>query len=242
MTNGTNLPKYIQQANEIIDLVANEPQKTWAKTQKEMAQQLNVPQPVLSNLLKLLEQQGKIRRGKALPTRGRNFTIELVDDTHLTCAVSKENSGTRRPDDRVRAKGEQIEGVVNLGDFNPDKIGAAVFATIRNLVEREEKLFQAKRENAETIRTMKAALEDERRNRFRLEERLQRVSRELEEAELEKRTLRGKINDLLIRNGNKPGVPIKETLDEESLNTLEYLLKESPGRYKKSDQEVGLSA
>jgi DNA-binding MarR family transcriptional regulator len=74
-----SVPKYISDANRVLAVIASEPGRRWTKPQRELGDRLGLRQPVLSYILRLLENEERIERGEALPTRGRTYVLIVVD-------------------------------------------------------------------------------------------------------------------------------------------------------------------
>lgn len=84
------LPRYIQKANQVIATIAECPDKTWTSTQRELGLKLDISQPELSNIIKLLLDNKKIEKGEPIPgVRGKNHTLILSDETPFEKAVAR---------------------------------------------------------------------------------------------------------------------------------------------------------
>lgn len=79
------LPKSIEHANTILETISNQQDQSWYSSQKELASLVALSMSELSSLLKVLEQNNRIRRGIKLPgVRGNARTIVVADSTPLT--------------------------------------------------------------------------------------------------------------------------------------------------------------
>lgn len=238
----TGLPKYIQNANRIIDILAEQQDKTWKGTQRELCAQLGLSQPELSNLISVLAEAGKIRKGNPLPgIRGRNYSIELVDAAPLTAALPRR----ARNHDRALQPGEAVTGPVDLQTLTLDQVGAAVLRTMQQTWEKAERAANNQSEHMTRIREMREQLNEERQYRIRFATDKEKLEKQLEAKDAEIARMRGEINNLIVRvnsrrDGNGGSVPIKDLLGEDELRLLANLMKDKPGFYRESDEEVGL--
>lgn len=232
------LPKYIQNANRTLEVIAQQPNKTWTDTQRALGIELNLPQPVLSDLVQLLETHGKIRRSTPLPVRGRNFALEVIDDTPFDRPVRRQAKAGFRPEDRAMTSEEQLTGAINIGaDATVERLGQAIVYTIRSYVDKEERWSKTRSDLTENVRRYKDAFEDEKQQRRRAETENERMQQSLQLLEVEKNEVRGQLNQLLLQ-GKKIAntVPATELMDEESRRVLEMLMKAPSGS--SSEQEA----
>lgn len=244
MTEST-LPKYIHNANRIIETLAQQPDKMWSKTQRELGEQLGFSQPELSTLLKLLLDHEKIIRGAALPgVRGKNYVIELVDETPFTHSVSRRRSSAKNASssDRALAPGEEVQGVINLGDLTMDKIGLAVMRALQAAWAKEDRHVEIRSEQMQRLRDFREQLSDERRLRSQLVSDKEALQRQVHELEHTQNQLRAEVNALLLKaRGNAGSYQLRDIVDDDSLRTLEMLMKGKPGQYRESDRELGIN-
>lgn len=244
MTTGT-LPKYIQNANRIIDVLSEQPDKIWKGTQRELCGVLDISQPELSNLISTLAEAGKVRKGNPLPgVRGRNYALELVDGTHLTTALPRRG---RAQQDRPLQPGEAIQGPIELQSLSLDQVGAAVIRTLHSTWEKAERASHYQAEQMARIKDMREQLTQERQYRTRYATEKENLERQIEERDAQIAKMREQINALVIKlNGrqenNRGGVPVKDLLDADEMRMLNSLLTQKPGFYRESDEEVGLKA
>lgn len=244
------LPKYIQNANRIIEVLSDQPERSWAKTQRELGERLGFAQPELSTLLKLLFEHGKIRRGAPLPgVRGRNYVIELVDDTPFMGPVARRRrtvDGERDPEDRPLRPEEEIPAnVMSLADLTVDTIGAAVLRALNDAWSKERRHAEIRSEQIARLRQFQEQMSEDRKVRMRLATEKEALERQLHDLEHQQQQLRAEVNRLLIANnarqrGSGGSYQIRDLLPEEDLKTLEALMKGKPGHYRESDQELGL--
>ena len=235
--------KYIQNANRIIDALAEQPDKIWKGTQRELCAKLELSQPELSNLVSLLVETGKVRKGQPLKgVRGRNYALELADASHLDDNVPRR----AKPKDRVLDPGEAVDGPVDLQGLTLDQIGAAVLRTLQQTWEKAERAAHTQSEYLARIREYREQLSDERQFRTRMVAEKEKLEHKLEQKDEEISRMRGEINKLIIkanqRRGSGSGVQVKDMLDDEELRMLQNLMKDKPGFYRESDKEVGLQA
>lgn len=120
------LPKYIQNANLVLETLIEEPGQVWTQTQRELGARLNLPQPILSGALSLLEQQGRIRRENPLPFRGKSFEIELINATPLDAPVARKTAQV----DALKQENEELRN--ELLQLRRSKLEAIVQTTPAN--------------------------------------------------------------------------------------------------------------
>lgn len=236
------LPKYVQKANQIIETISQEPNRVWNHTQRELGEHLGFSQPELSNLLGILQEAGKVRKGSPLPgVRGRNYAIELTDATPLDAPVRKK---PRDHEDRPLKPGEAVEGPVELQSLSLDQIGAAVIRSLKDTWDKAERSSQYQTEQSAKIRDLREQLGAERQFRVRFATEKESLERQLEEKDAQMQNMRTQLNQLIMtshnhRDGNGT-FKVRDMLSEEDLKVLDGLMRAKPGHYKESDQEVGL--
>lgn len=236
------LPKYVQKANQIIETIAEEPNRVWSRTQRELGEHLGFSQPELSNLLGILQEAGRVRKGNPLPgVRGRNYAIELADATPLDAPVRKK---PRDHEDRPLKPGEAVEGPVELQSLSLDQIGAAVIRSLKDTWDRAERSSQYQTEQSTKIKELREQLGHERQFRVRFASEKETLERQLEDREQQINQMRAQINQLIMTSHNgKDGngtFKVRDMLSEDELKVLEGLMRSKPGHYKESDGEVGL--
>lgn len=244
------LPKYLQNANRILTILVDQPNQAWAKTQRELGEQLGFTQPELSALLRLLREQGRIRAGSPLPgVRGRNYVIELVDGELFTEPILRRpldtNPNNDPNEDRALSSDEELPSALDLGELTVDKLGVAILRTLRDAWEKEERFATLRTEQLSRVRQLRDQLSEERRLRVRAVEEKASMERACRDLETENQRMRAEINKLIIsNNGHKEkgsnGYQLRDILPEDSLRALEFLMKGRPGHYRESDAEVGL--
>lgn len=239
------LPKYVQNANRIIEVIAAQENQTWDRTQRELGEALDFSQPQLSNLLKMLIDTGKIRKGgRIVGTRGGTCVLELVDAEPLEGRVRRE----KKMSDRPLEPQEEISNGLDLGTMTLDHIGAAVVRLMKRYWEQEERFNQMRGDYLQRNRELREQLQDERRLRIRLATDKENLERQTQDQEQDITKMRGEINRLIIhaqekRRGDGAGTfQVRDMLDEEEMRILESLMKEKPGFSRQSDREVGLQA
>ena len=233
--------KYIQNANRIMDALAEQPDKIWKGTQRDLCVKLELSQPELSNLVSLLVETGKIRKGQPLKgVRGRNYTLELVDASPLDPDVPRR----AKPKDRALEPEEAVDGPIDLQGLTLEQIGAAVLRTLQQTWEKAERSAHMQSEYLGRIREYREQLSDERQFRTRMVTEKEKLEHKLEQKDEEVSRMRGEINKLIIkanqRRGNNSAVQVKDMLDDEELRMLQNLMKDKPGFYRESDKEIGL--
>lgn len=236
------LPKYVHNANRIIETLALLPNKSWTKPQRDLADQLDISLPEFSALIKTLIDAGRLRRGAPLAgVRGRTYIIELVDDTLLTSPVRRELAA--QTNDRMEP-GEAIDAPLNLQTLTVDQIGYAVMRMMKQVWEERERNSESRSQQVSRLRDMREQMDSERQARIRLADERATLEAKLAEAEEEMSRLRGEINKLLIRVNERrrssPGtVKVADMLDSTELAMLDSLMRGRPGHYRESDSEVG---
>lgn len=229
-----NTPKYIQNANCVLERLAAEPDRTWHGTQRELGDALGIPQPELSSLLKMLRAQERVVHGAPIPGRGRMHKLVLVDDTPLVGAVPRE------PRPMLLQEGDELTGAVSLADLTSEKIGIAVLRILRKHWDDEERYLRVRNELTENIRTLKDQLSHERQLRISMATDRDRMEREIEELGGQLQALRGEANQLMMRAQERRSVPVSEILDEDSMKELSRMITEKPGDYRTTDAEAGV--
>ena len=230
-----NTPKYISNANRIIERLAQEPNHTWRGTQRELGEELGMQQPELSSLLKMLRSQERVEHGTPIPGRGRMHEIVLVDDTPLSGAVPRE---VRSP---LLEPGEELAGAVSLQDMTAEKVGIAVLRILRKHWDDEERHTRIRAELAESIRNLKEQLSHERNVRITMANDREKLEREKQELADQLASVRGELNKLMVQARSHRSVPVSELLDEESMAQLTKMITEKPGEYRRGDAELGVS-
>lgn len=225
-------PKYVEEANAVLATLAAAPNQTWTKTQRELATQLELPQPVVSLRIKLLLEHGRIRKGAPLPMRGRNHALVVVDTTPLSeDAVRRPRTVIHLDDDKPRQEEGQVPSMV-LGEFSAERIGHAIMQTLQESWQREEANARVQAQQNEAIRQFRTIIQEMKRQKEETDKRLGVLERE-------KADLRRTLNELIVtvNNNRSKGSPrgtarVAEMLDEESRNILNSLIREKPGDYR----------
>ena len=242
----TQLPKYIEEANLVLATLAAVDGGTWTRTQRDLADELGLPQPIVSLRLKLLMEQGRIRKGNPLPMRGRNHALVVVDSTPLDESVRSQRSHQRlRHEDADRVLSEEEEAttvsparVVRLDDFTPEMVGNVILQTVRDMWEREEQSRLLQTQQNEAMRQFRMVIAESQRTIRELQEQKNSTEERLNALEREKTELRRTLNQLIVtvnqrRNGSQRGTAsVAELLDDESLKILNNLIQEKPGDYR----------
>jgi DNA-binding Lrp family transcriptional regulator len=236
-----SLPKYIQNANRVLDVIHAEPDNTWVDTQRKLGEKLGLSQPDLSNLIRLLRENGRIQHGAALPGRGRIHALVALDATPLDNNAVRLRS-VDDEQDRALNPGEEMTGAFELGSLSVDQVGLAIIRMIRKASFAEERHVQTRSELTDRLSAYREQMASERDIRMNLARKLEKAERTNADLEREVSTLRGEVNNLLIRLQNrhqsKGGVPIADLLDDSELEMMRRLIVEKPGQYREGDKEV----
>lgn len=228
-------PKYYDEAVRIIEELAQQPDRTWRKTQRELGERLQIIQPTLSLRLKQLEQCGRVRREVALSHRGKNYEIELVDDSPLDIEELKSSPTTHThdacPDDRALRPEEMINGAVELGPFEPEMVGAAVVRTIAKLWQKDEENKKLILQYEQSNGAFRSELQSMQNKTARLKRINEELQAKVDELTASNKDLRGRLNQLLIKThagSDKRRHPSRthpaiEMMDSESKKILEVL-------------------
>lgn len=219
------LPKYIQNANRVIEVIAAEPNHTWTKTQRELGERIGLNQPDLSNIVKLLRDTGKVQHGHPLPGRGRMHALVLVDDTPYASVPMR---NTLESEQHVLTPEEAIEGAWDLGELSVEQVGLAVVRMIRQATSADERHVKTRSELNERLSRYRDQLSEERQLRINMAQNLQKLEREKGELEEQVARLRTELNGALMRaqdrkKGAAAGTPIANLLDDDSLKALRRL-------------------
>lgn len=238
------LPKYVRNANKIIQILDGQDDKVWDRTQKELSNEVGISLAELSTLLKTMIEAGKIKKGGPLVGhRGRTSKLILVDNTPFETSIRRELN--RRTDDRVLLPEEEVNGVIPLKGITVEQIGSAVVRTLKTAWKNEENYIKNRGDQLNKIKEFRDRLNEERELRARLVAEKDRYARRLEEMEAEQTKMRAEINRLLLSTHERKGggsFKVREILDQDELQLLESLMKSKPGFYKDSDAEVGAAA
>lgn len=212
------LPKYVQELNQIIDHISKQPDNTWKKTQKELAEELDLDQPVMSQRMKTLINQGKVKRGEPLPMRGRNFALVVVDPTPFEERITRNEA-----DDRAYQPGE-VPPAFEYAQIDKEMIADAII----QMIEHHERDRRTLQQQELAVDALKERLEEEHWRAQELSQDKEELERQLEEA----RNLAAKLNQRIISivkertpDGGHGGRMVDlDSLDKESEGVLRVLM------------------
>lgn len=201
-------PKYVVEANRVLNTIASQPDGRWARTQRELSAELDLRQPVLSSLLKLLEEQGRIMRGEPIAARGRTYSLDVIDPTPLP--LRRAATGAPSPEMKryVEAGTGSGKSVVHL-----QQLAAYAKALHRQGEQRETQL---KAEVAHCHRVIQA-LEN------RVKELELVLARRIQEVERADQQLRRDLVQYLEGTRSKKNGKSTHLLDDESRRLLDLL-------------------
>lgn len=232
------LPKYMQKANQILAVLNEQPDHVWRKTQRELCETVGLSQPELSNLVKLLSENGKVRKGDSIPgVRGRNRVLHLQDGTFfeepVRRVVKDEEPQPFRPEDRPLAPEDILDGPVDLRGLTPLQVGKSVIAMIESLTADRARHEHFRDEQNNRLREYRDLLAKERALRARLAEERDRVQHEVDLMKRENASIREQLNKAIIHAGSRERngqhvYSIAETANEETRRTLDYLMRSRP--------------
>jgi len=231
--------KYVEKANRIIGFLNQQDEKTWARTQRELSDELGLSHPELSSLVKMLVEQDKVVRGQPLPgVRGRNHTLILRDPTPLEGAVAPRRATVTLVEDQViddcvLELQDPLTSSVDLRTISPEVVGTAVINLLRQSWSQTDRLRRIREEQNNRLHEFRDLLAKERNLRSKLVDEKEHLEKRINELISENAEVRGRLNELIIQQGNKQGgrgtFTVRESLDEESQKVLDRIMRTPPG-------------
>jgi hypothetical protein len=184
--------KFVEHANHVLNVLGSH--DAWGKSQRELGHAAGVRPSLLSEVVAVLEETGRVRRGEPLPGPGRQRAIIVLNTSPLRPSDVDPACGT----------GTSLVESAEMGTVRPmersHELGASVFNLLREMVDRLEELTLERKVYGQRLQELREGREEERARATEVVHLKHRIV-ELEGQLCELR----RQNNLLMKQGKAPG-------------------------------------